>query len=77
MERYKHLVAAKNYKVVVSMDKSKYSKYRKKFMLDLLRYNWKEDAWNGPYSVGATTFKSIPLFSKEYGKKKGWSLHAG
>jgi hypothetical protein len=64
MERYKHLVASKDYKVVVSMDKAKSSKNRKKFVLDLLRYNWKEDAWNGPYLVSATTFKSIPLFSK-------------
>jgi hypothetical protein len=46
------------------MDKARNSKNRKKFVLDLLRYNWKEDAWNGPYDVGTTTFKSIPLFSK-------------
>ena len=50
---------------------------KRTWLLELLRFEWVEDAWNGPYDLSKTKFESHPIYDKNYGQISGWRLYAG
>jgi hypothetical protein len=72
--RYKHLVAAQGYHVNVEVPSTH---PKRSWLLELMRFEWIEDAWNGPYDLSKTTFEPHPTYDTRFGKTTGWRLYAG
>jgi len=46
-------------------------------LIELLKYENYNDAWNGKYKVSHTKFEPIPTYTYRFGKLEGWKIYAG